>query len=211
MAQKLHSTRDTPECESRWDTAPLMNAIAYLKGRFIGRSDSEHEQALLRLGIVAFFAFEMYLYVGPKAGWTATEQVLSAGLFGFRSIAIGIFAAIGIWPRKNITRRIVGMLSDVGGATFYVWLAGENGVWMICVYLFVTFGNGFRYGRRYLFACQTLCLLGFFAAGYVGHFSLWRPVPYWELHHTEWLGTPNSAICTSTLRFHALEAHRAGP
>ena len=64
------------------------------------------------------------------------------------------------------------MLSDTGGATFYVWLAGDHGVSMIAVYLFVTFGNGFRYGRRYLFGCQALCLTGFIAALLF--------VPYWQ-------------------------------
>jgi len=79
MAQKLLSTKDTADNDSRWDTSPLMSAIAYLKKRLASRSDSEHEQALLRVVIVGFFAFEMYFFVGPKAGWTELEELLSAG------------------------------------------------------------------------------------------------------------------------------------
>ena len=56
------------------------------------------------------------------------------------------------------------MLSDNGGATFFVWLAGENGALMIFVYLFVAFGNGARYGRRYLFGSAILSWIGFSAA-----------------------------------------------
>ena len=38
---------------------------------------------------------------------------------------------------------------------------GEAGATIIGVYLFITFGNGFRYGRTYLHASQALSILGF--------------------------------------------------
>src|SRR4030095_14756169 len=38
---------------------------------------------------------------------------------------------------------------------------GEGGAVIIGVYLFITFGNGFRYGRSYLHACQVMSLVGF--------------------------------------------------
>jgi len=52
-----------------------------------------------------------------------------------------------------------------------MFLAGEAGVAMIGVYLFITLGNGFRYGRAYLFACQALCLFG-----YISPFCSWRRI-----------------------------------
>ena len=156
-----------------------MSEMFRFKNEFAGRADSEHEQAFLRVVIVSFFAFQMYLFVGPREGWTEVERTLSTGLFGFLLIAIGIFAAIYLWPAKSVARRIAGMLADVGFATFYVWLAGENGAFMIVIYLFVTLGNGFRYGRRYIFACQAMSIIGFGAAGFF--------VPYWQEHHTTWL------------------------
>ena len=66
------------------------------------------------------------------------------------------------------------MVTDSGAATFCMYLAGEAGVSMLGVYLFITFGNGFRYGRNYLFVCQLLCLIGFA--------SVLRFSPYWENH-----------------------------
>ncbi len=53
-----------------------------------------------------------------------------------------------------------------------MWVAGEYGFFVIGIFLFITFGNGFRYGRRYLFGCQLLCLLGLV--------SVLLFVPFWE-------------------------------
>jgi len=150
----------------------------YTKG-----SPPEIEQAVLRLmlasGIIFYFAFLTFLVTHEVGLWTEAEQQLAIGLIGFWLAAIGVVASLFVWPAKSVARRIAGMLVDVGIATFYLWLAGANGVWMIPAYLFIIFGNGARYGRRYLFACQALCLMGFGMAGF--------SVPYWQQHRTEWM------------------------
>jgi two-component system sensor histidine kinase RpfC len=38
---------------------------------------------------------------------------------------------------------------------------GEGGAVLFGAYLFITFNNGFRYGRFYLLACQLMGLVGF--------------------------------------------------
>lgn len=69
------------------------------------------------------------------------------------------------------------MLVDVGAATFCMFLAGEAGVSMIAVYLFIALGHGFRYGLTSLLACQVFGLIGFAAV------LLWAP--YWQGHQIE--------------------------
>ena len=51
------------------------------------------------------------------------------------------------------------MVADATTTTFCVYFSGDAGVAIFGVYLFITFGYGFRYGRVYLFACQDLCML----------------------------------------------------
>ena len=68
------------------------------------------------------------------------------------------------------------MINDAGMSTLVMFLTGEAGAAMIGVYLFITFGNGFRYGRAYLFACQALCLVGY-AAVLLLH-------DHWQQHQT---------------------------
>jgi two-component system, sensor histidine kinase RpfC len=155
----------------------LLTRVKVLRRRLKARSDSEHEQAILRIVIVALVLAYMgatYSRADTAAGPGHGELLLLQGLAASLVLAVALFAAICIWPLPNIPRRAVGMLADAGAATFCMFLAGESGVSMVGVYLFITFGNGFRYGRPYLFACQALCL-----AGYCG---VLLSAPYWQAH-----------------------------
>jgi len=151
-----------------------MKALAYLKRQLRAAPETEGEQATFRLCIIALILAYYIGYVGPKDGWAQDELAVAFGVAGFFVIAVGIFLAICVRPQKNVARRILGMLADNGGATFYVWLSGENGVLMIAVYLFVAFGNGARYGSAYLWRSAVLSWIGFCSAIFA--------VPYWQSH-----------------------------
>ncbi len=165
----------------------LRHSLGSLRGRLQNRPDSEHEQAILRIVIVAVVLLYMAVtYVPRNDAGGHSEILLVEGLSAALVFAIGLFAGICAVPSVNIPRRFVGMLADAGAATFCMFLAGESGVSMIGVYLFITFGNGFRYGRSYLFACQLLCLTGFTA---VLMFA-----PYWKLHQVAGWGLMTALV-----------------
>ncbi len=143
----------------------VLTLVKSLRARLRHRTDSEHEQAVLRIVIVGLVLAYMGTIYSPGADDSRhTQLILLSVLAADLVFAFALFAAICIWPRENVSRRYAGMLADAGTATIVVLLTGEAGVSMVGVYLFITFGNGFRYGRRYLFACQALCLAGFMAA-----------------------------------------------
>ncbi|MBU6483304.1 MAG: response regulator [Betaproteobacteria bacterium] len=144
------------------------------------RPDSEHEQALLRIAIVGMFLAYMAGAHGWPGNWSAHDARVVAILAAFLAAATAIFVAICIRPAANVPRRLFGMLADTVGCTWYMWVTGDYGFFVIGVYLFITFGNGFRYGRKYLFGCQALCLTGLIA---VLAFS-----PYWQNHRIAGLG-----------------------
>ena len=150
-----------------------------LRARLQSRADSEHEQAILRIVIVALVLAYMGFAYAPNSvasRGSHGELLLLQGLAAALVLAVTIFVAICVWPSANVPRRVVGMLADAGAATFCMFLAGESGVSMVGVYLFITFGNGFRYGRAYLFACQALCLMGYWWVLLYAH--------YWQAHRT---------------------------
>ncbi len=157
-----------------------MKFLRNLKARLHARSDSEHEQAGLRIVIVGAILAYMAVFHGAPNRWSSNDLAIVLTLTGFFTVAIGIFTAICIWPAANVPRRLLGMLADNAGATWYMAVAGEYGYSMLGVYLFVTFGNGFRFGRRYLFASQILCLVG-----YVGVITF---APFWQMHRTAGIG-----------------------
>ncbi|MCW8907013.1 MAG: ATP-binding protein [Sedimenticola sp.] len=72
-----------------------------------------------------------------------------------------LFAAILIRPEKSPFRRVVGILADVSAFSFGLAITGEIGAPWYAVYLWVTFGNGFRYGEKYLYLSGVLSVVGF--------------------------------------------------
>jgi two-component system, sensor histidine kinase RpfC len=154
-----------------------MNPIAALRARLLRRADGEHEQAILRIvifGWVLAYIAAIYFPGDAVTGRGHGDLLLLQGLMAALVVALVLFRAICVWPAPNVPRRVIAMVADAGAATFCMFLAGEAGVSMVGVYLFVIFGNGFRYGTRYLFACQALCLIGFI--------GVLLYVPFWQAH-----------------------------
>lgn len=154
----------------------IFRAFNEFRARLRQRPDSEHEQAILRIVIVALvFIYMATVYAPSKDDSQHTQLILLSTLATALIFAFATFLAICLSPASNVRRRLLGMAADVGTATMVVLITGEAGVSMVGVYLFITFGNGFRYGRRYLFACHALCLVGFLSALLF--------TAYWQIHY----------------------------
>ncbi|HWS79361.1 MAG TPA: ATP-binding protein, partial [Thermomonas sp.] len=67
--------------------------------------------------------------------------------------------------------RWIGMLADYAAMGGVMYLQGETAAPLYAVYLWVTIGNGMRYGTGYLFAATALASLSFF--------TMMRTTPYW--------------------------------
>ena len=104
-----------------------MSAPSALRQRLAKREDSEHEQALLRIAIVGLVLAYMAGFHGWPSTWTAINREIVVVLTGFFAVAVAIFVSICLYPRKNVVRRLVGMLADTGGCTWYMWVAGDYG------------------------------------------------------------------------------------
>ena len=142
-----------------------------------GRPDSEHEQAILR----AFIVFVVFVYFFSPLYANGIDN--PATVFAARiavSLALGcsiiILLAIVCWPGKSVARRFIGMLLDLGATSYSMAVSGETGLPLIGLYLWVTMGNGFRFGTNYLAAATILSIIGFSA---VSVFS-----DYWAAHRT---------------------------
>ncbi len=140
--------------------------------RLRGRPDSEHEQALVRLVITGLFL----VYLGGAATlgahpgmllWQALMVVLAETLIG-----IGVVVAIFLRPGVSILRRFVGMFADYGSISALMILLGEVTAPLYVVLMWVTVGNGLRYGTRFLYYAIAMAACGFTAVILL--------TPYWQ-------------------------------
>ncbi len=140
----------------------------------------EFEQAALRL--VLSFAFVTYYSAHLLNAQTINPVELQTFYYVicFIVIAISIMASIVMQKNKSVARRLLGTWLDIGSTTLCMYLTADISVVLIGVYLWVTFGNGFRYGNKYLYHTQILSLIGFAIAMQYG--------PYWKTHLTAGYG-----------------------
>ena len=80
---------------------------------------------------------------------------------GFVAIALAITLLVLAHLQDSPARRVLGIIADNGTTTYFMLQTGEYGAIVFGLYLFVAFGNGFRYGRLYLRISHATALLGF--------------------------------------------------
>ena len=139
-------------------------------GRLSERQDSEHEQATIRLIIVAVLVL-YFLILGlavPESGLPLFDAALFAGVY--LGVSLGFVAWIVLSPAVNPVRRVCAMIGDHGTLCVLSALGGPWGAAMYPIHLWVTFGNGLRYGNRYLIASASVSLIGFIVAAFLSPF-----------------------------------------
>ena len=147
-----------------------MRGLHWLRSRLRGRADSEHAQVFVRIAITALFS--AYL------GWEVSDGNHNPALFatwliliGELAGALGLLGAILASPAPSDIRRWIGMLLDYSAMGGVMYLQGESASPLYAIYLWVTIGNGMRYGPRYLYSGTALAALSFAL--------MMRTTPYW--------------------------------
>lgn len=140
-----------------------------MQSRLHGRADSEHVQVFVRIAITTLFA--AYLGWEVRAGGSAALFATWWILVGEWALSVGLMVAILLSPSPSHPRRWIGMLADYTAMGGVMYLQGEAAAPLYAVYLWVTIGNGMRYGTRYLFAATTLATFTFLL--------MMRTTPYW--------------------------------
>ncbi len=135
----------------------------------------ELEQAAVRIVVgIAILGLVTYSYLSNSL--SHQEYVAFKIDFIFEVLAIVLMYAIVKNKFNPIHRRLAGAWLDIGAASTFMALTADIGVMLVAVYLWVIFGNGFRFGKKYLYHAQILAVGGFMIAT---NFS-----PYWQTHQT---------------------------
>ncbi|MES2366582.1 MAG: ATP-binding protein [Pseudomonadota bacterium] len=135
----------------------------------------ELEQSLVRLGMgIAVFAYLLLYYYFTQATLSRNETLSFIVLSSFLILSAALIGSILYNCKPSAIRRLTGAWVDIGTVTLLIAFTGEVGVLLVGVYLWVIFGNGFRYGKKYLFHSQILSIAGLGVVIFV--------TPYWKNH-----------------------------
>ncbi|TYT23781.1 response regulator [Luteimonas viscosa] len=154
---------------------PLFDLI---RGRLAGRPDSEHGQASVRVVMLAVVYLYLHFAFGSDPALARPLATSHAILVVDFVIAFGILAWIVASPGVSHPRRVLGMVIDNVLMGTGMYLLGEKLAPMYVILLWVTIGNGLRYGPRYLYTA-----IGFAAFTFS---TVVLYTPYWQVN--AWLG-----------------------
>lgn len=107
---------------------------------------------LIFLSLIAAYTF----WINPSV---PREALISATIFAF--ISIGVVAHIVLRPQQSTIRRIIAIISDLVTASIQLHYVGETSSVLFLLYLWITFGNGFRFGVRFLYVAMTVSVICF--------------------------------------------------
>lgn len=146
--------------------------LSRIHKRLRQRPDSEHEQAIVRLAIAVLIV--TYLWSLQLSGEKVGPMLLV--MLAETFVGLGLLAAIAWRPAVSHVRRWIGMLADYGTLTALMVLSPVALAPLYVIILWVTIGNGLRYGGRYLYAASALGLLAF--ATVIADSDYWLRQPY---------------------------------
>jgi two-component system sensor histidine kinase RpfC len=144
----------------------------FLRDRLRRRQDSEHEQAIVRVVIVFILAAYYFTLSAlndfslPAYNW---GFYWASGYLALSLVYVGLILA---WPNISPPRRLAAMVTDFATLTALMHWGGEAGTPLYLLYLWITFGNGFRFGNRYLAASALVSTSGMV--------FVWVTTDYWR-------------------------------
>src|SRR5690349_11892051 len=121
----------------------------------------EFEQGLFRILFV--FILLVYLSIAYLNNGTIDRDEIAPALLTVVYLSFGalILYMVHRSPQVSHARHTFTMVTDVAATTACMHLAGSTAAVLYVVYLWLSIGNGFRYGIRYLFLCMALSIVGF--------------------------------------------------
>jgi two-component system sensor histidine kinase RpfC len=149
---------------------PFLTGVRAAMLRFMRHPNSEHEQAVVRM-VIAILICAYVVWFTPTSDNTAS---LLPTIGFFLCLSTLLLVDIALHPQAIAVRRVIGILNDTAGVSFGLVYADELGVSIYLFYLWITFGNGFRFGKAYLFVSLAGSLLGFSI--------VLMTVDYWQQH-----------------------------
>lgn len=153
----------------------LRVAYDWMRARLSNRPDSEHGQAFIRMIIAGLLAG--YIYGARRSGIGDADSLslMLKVLLAESFVGIAILASIFAHPAASHVRRWIGMIADYTVLAVLMLVAPPSLSPLYVLILWVTIGNGLRYGMHYLLSAAALGFVSF-AVVVIGT-DYWRVQP----------------------------------
>jgi two-component system sensor histidine kinase RpfC len=134
--------------------------ISKALSRFKSSPDREHEMSLNRL--ILLISIVSYTFWANSS--VPREALISGAIFALISTVIAVH--VFLWPHRSTVRRTVAVVSDLATVSFQMRYVGDPSSILFLLYLWITFGNGFRFGIRFLYIAMMVSVACFLAVVY---------------------------------------------
>jgi two-component system sensor histidine kinase RpfC len=138
--------------------APLRLAVGAFRKRLRERPDSEHEMILNRV-VIAALVLGYLLVAAQLHPGAAREPLIVATVFA--GFAAGFLVHLLVRPGQSVGRRLLAMSVDLCALSYGMHVGEGVTALLYPLYLWTIFGNGFRFGLKYLFIAVALSVAGF--------------------------------------------------
>jgi two-component system sensor histidine kinase RpfC len=149
--------------------------IDRIRRRLAGRPDSEHGQALVRL-VIAALIFSYLAGLQLASGTPGSHSAMVWVMLAETLVGLGLFAAILHRPGVSHVRRGIGMVADYTTLAVLMTLDAKSLAPLYVIILWVTIGNGLRFGPTYLYTASALAATAF--AVVIADTAYWGQQPY---------------------------------
>lgn len=130
------------------------------KLRLSQRPDSEHGQAAVRIAVLSIVLIYLLVRGRDDLSPQSYRDVLAMVLIGF-VVGMGLIGWILSAPGTSHLRRAIGMVTDYGLMAAAMIRMGEPLAWVYVILMWVTVGNGLRYGNRFLVTAVAMAFASF--------------------------------------------------
>ena len=144
------------------------------------RAPEEYGQAVARITLTAI----LWAYVVVGGAFFFDDSELIANLIAIGSVPTATNSALFAWllihPETSRLRRVITITSDVVTLSLALIVGGKPSSPFLVIYLWIIFGNGFRFGNAYMLLSAVMSVLSFAIVAAVN--------PYWRNHIFDALG-----------------------
>ena len=137
--------------------------------RVAAGEDGEMARNRIVAGVIVLVFNTLLAQQGSLAGAPAVAVSL------YLVLHAGLLLHMMVDPRPLVWRRALAMLIDIAAVAYEMLIGGVVTAWLFPAFLWIVFGNGFRFGPRFLLGAMGFSLLAF--GGMAAVTPFWRHTP----------------------------------